>query len=297
MAKLVIELQKDCVNPTISYGALFQKAYFIAQKLNQQTMVDFLKNEIDGYEKANDVPNFRHIDVTYKAKNHGLGRWIPVSIPCNSPLIKFLKYPIFQSVSEMESFLSSKNDTLVMSISAELQELFWASSRDKIPFEISAHFSKNQFKRILETAKRMISDWAIELENKNILGEEYLFTQKEKDDAKNMTIIINGSVNGSNIIASMANSSATINNNNGLDFESLKQLVTQICNELVNARNADSQKIDDLKSQIAELNTAIDEKNEKTAVDLLKNIATGAISSGIWSIGSAISNFLSTQMY
>ena len=51
MPKLVIELQKDCINPTISYATLFQKAYLIAHKLGQKEMADFLRKEIDGYKK------------------------------------------------------------------------------------------------------------------------------------------------------------------------------------------------------------------------------------------------------
>ncbi len=65
MSKLVIELQNDCVNPTISYAALFQKAYLIALKLGQKEMADFLRKEIDGYKKEREVPDFRYIDVIH----------------------------------------------------------------------------------------------------------------------------------------------------------------------------------------------------------------------------------------
>ena len=69
MSKLVIELQKACVNPTLSYADLFQKAYFIARKLEQKEMIDFLRKEIDGYKKEREVPDFRYIDVIFKAMN------------------------------------------------------------------------------------------------------------------------------------------------------------------------------------------------------------------------------------
>lgn len=119
MAKLVIELQKDCLNPTLSYANLFQKAYFIAQKLEQKEMVDFLKKGIDGYKKEDDVPDYRYINVVYKAHNPVRG-WIPVPIPSDSPLIKYLRYPVFQSVGELESIMTAKGSALVMSIPVEL---------------------------------------------------------------------------------------------------------------------------------------------------------------------------------
>lgn len=293
MAKLVIELQKECLNPTLSYANLFQKAYFIAQKLEQKEMVDFLKNGIDGYKKQRDVPDYRYINVVYKAKNPMRG-WIPVSIPSNSPLIKYLRYPIFQSVSGLESIVSTKGDELVMSIPAELQELFISQSIEKIPFEICAHFSNSQLKTILETEKRMISDWALNLEQKGILGDEYQFTEQEKDIAKNMTVIINGNVNDSNIVGNMMNSSATVNNNSKIDFEFLKQLVEQIKKELEKEQTADSGKVVALKEKIELLEHSIKNRDESSVLETLKNIAMGAISSGIWSIGTTITSYLSS---
>jgi len=293
MSKLVIELQKECLNPTLSYANLFQKAYFIAQKLEQKEMVEFLKNGIDGYKKQKDVPDYRYINVVYKANNPMIG-WIPVSIPSNSSLIKYLHYPIFQSVSELESFMNAKGDALVMSIPIELQELFISQIIGKIPFEIGAHFSKNQIRPILETEKRIISDWALDLERKGILGDEYLFTQQEKEIAKTMTFIINGYVNGANVIGNMTNSSATVNNNGKIDFESLKTLVEQVKKELEKTQTADSDKVIVLKEKVELLEQFIESRDENSVIETLKNIAMGAVSSGIWSIGTTIASYLSS---
>ncbi len=293
MSKLVIELQKECLNPTLSYANLFQKAYFIAQKLEQKEMVEFLKNGIDGYKKQKDVPDYRYINVVYKANNPMIG-WIPVSIPSNSSLIKYLHYPIFQSVSELESFMNAKGDALVMSIPIELQELFISQIIGKIPFEIGAHFSKNQIRPILETEKRIISDWALDLERKGILGDEYLFTQQEKEIAKTMTFIINGNVNGANVIGNMTNSSATVNNNGKIDFESLKTLVEQVKKELEKTQTADSDKVIVLKEKVELLEQFIESRDENSVIETLKNIAMGAVSSGIWSIGTTIASYLSS---
>ena len=73
MAKLVIELQKDCLNTNGSFSDLCQKAYFIAHKLNQDEMIEFLKKEIYGYKNIKDLPDYRYVDLIYKAFNpcHG----------------------------------------------------------------------------------------------------------------------------------------------------------------------------------------------------------------------------------
>ena len=293
MSKLVIELQKDCINPTISYAALFQKAYYIARKLDQKEMADFLRNEIDGYGNQ-EVPNFRYINAIFKAKS-SIGPWKPIVIPSISPLADCLHIPVKQGTSEIESFLNSPNDTIISPISAELHNLFGELNPLLASRDICAHFSKYQYKTILETVKRKISEWAIDLELKEISKEEFEFPSKEKDIAKNTTIINNyGNINGSNFIGSTTNSSVTINNNNSFDFNALKKLITKIEADLENAKNIETEKAASLKEQITLLKKSAEEQNETSAMDLLKNIAAGAISSGIWSIGTTVSAFLSS---
>ena len=294
MAKLVIELQKDCLNTNGSFSYLCQKAYFIAHKLNQDEMIEFLKKEIYGYKNIKDLPDYRYVDLIYKAFNpyHG---WIPFQIPSQGVFSRLLKGPIFLSVGEMQDFLNADDSILNSAVPLELQQEL--IKRSNMPFitEIKGVFSKTQLVRILDVIKNRILDWAIKLEKEGICGNDYEFTEHEKEIAKNMTVIINGNVNGSNIIDSMTNSSVTVNNN-GFDFEALKQLVTKIEADLENAKNIEVDKSRFLKEQTTLLKKSIEEKNETSAIDLLKNIATGAISSGIWSVGSMVSSYISSIM-
>ena len=133
------------------------------------------------------------------------------------------------------------------------------------------------------------------MERKGVLGEEYQFTQQEKDIAKNMTIInINAPTNGTKILGNMTNSSATINNNGKIDFESLKQIVEQVKKELEKAQTADSDKVIALKEKVELLEQFMESRDENSVIETLKNIAMGAISSGIWSIGTTITGYLSS---
>ena len=294
MAKLVIELQKECLNTNCSFSDLCQKAYFIARKLNQDEMIEFLKKEIYGYKNLKDLPDYRYVDLIYKAFNpyHG---WIPFQIPSQGVFSRLLKGPIFLSVGEMQDFLNADDSILNSAVPLELQQEL--IKRSNMPFitEIKGVFSKTQLVRILDVIKNRILDWAIKLEKEGICGNDYEFTEHEKEIAKNMTVIINGNVNGSNIIDSMTNSSVTVNNN-GFDFEALKQLVTKIEADLENAKNIEVDKSRFLKEQTTLLKKSIEEKNETSEIDLLKNIATGAISSGIWSVGSMVSSYISSIM-
>ena len=109
-----------------------------------------------------------------------------------------------------------------------------------------------------------------------------------------MTLIVNGNVNGANIVGSMTNSSATVNNNGKLDFESLRLLVEQIKKEMEKTQTADSEEVVVLKEKIEQLEQSIDNRDESSVVETLKAIAAGAISSGIWSIGSTVSSYISS---
>ena len=133
------------------------------------------------------------------------------------------------------------------------------------------------------------------MERKGILGEECQFAESNNVTSKNMTVInINAPSNG-NIIGSMTNSSATVNNGK-IDFDSLKQLVDQITKELEKVQTAESENIVTLKEKIEQLEQSIEKRDEGSVIDSLKNIAMGAVSSGIWSIGSMVSTYISSIM-
>lgn len=295
MAKLVIELQKECLNPALSYANLFQKAYFIAQKLEQKEMVDFLKNEINGYKNIDELPDIRYVDLTYKAFNPMRG-WIPFQIPSTGIYSKLLKGPIFLSVGEMQKFLDAEDSVLNTVVPFELQRELIKNSNMFFDTEIKAFFSKTQLVRILDAVKNQILDWSIDLERKGILGEDYIFSEKEKEIAKTMTLIVNGNVNGANIVGSMTNSSATVNNNGKLDFESLRRLVEQIKKEMEKAQTADSEKVIALKEKVELLERSIGNRDESSVIETLKNIAIGAVSSGFWQVGAMVSSYISTMM-
>ena len=293
MAKLVIELQKDCLSSNVSLTDLLRKARFIAQKLDITEMIDFCTNELEGYTKSA-VPKYRWILVTYKFFNPCRG-WLPFELPSTGPLSKLLKRPMQLSIGEMEQFLQSTEDVMTMGVPAEVQTKLCEWSDLPFPFEIKSFFSKTQFAKIFDSVKNKISDWAIDLERKGVLGEEYQFTQQEKDIAKNMTIInINAPTNGTNIIGNMTNSSATVNNNGKIDFESLKQIVEQVKKELEKAQTADSDKVIALKEKVELLEQFMESQDENSVIETLKNIAMGAVSSGIWSIGTTITGYLSS---
>lgn len=82
MAKLVIELQKECLNSKVPLTELLRKALFIAQKLKEQKMIVFCENELKGY--SGKAPDYRFVSVSYEI--HAYGECVSYIIPEESPV-------------------------------------------------------------------------------------------------------------------------------------------------------------------------------------------------------------------
>lgn len=290
MSKSVLDLQNDCLNHSIPCSQLLLKAYAIARKLKNEQMAVFCKKELNGYEdNPSGVPNYRVINISLEVQHGPV--WQTVIVPNNSYLSK---YNVTQSVKELETLCSQGKNYYTAKLSSE--ELIHLRSVCQNANILDGHkkIPAYHFDGIIYKVRHILLEWALKLGDDGIWGDNLEFTSNEMEKAKNTTVINNfGNINGANLIGSMINSSATISNNS-FDFEALKQLITKIETDLENAKNIDAEKTDSLKEQIASLKKSVEEQNETSAMDLLKNIATGAISSGIWSIGTTITNFISS---
>lgn len=288
MAKLVEELQKDCINPVYSYANLFQKAYFIAKKLEQSDMIEFLKNEIDGYGHRN-VPSYRYVNVIYK-KKISLNQWQPLIIPADSPLIQYQHVPVKQSIAEIESFLNSKEETIICPISAELHDAFGDAIPGLASIDICAHCSKHQYKAFLEKGKRLLIDWSIDLEQKGILGDDYKFSKDEKKLARNMPITNNfyAPINNSNFVSSATNSTLTVNNTNSFDYEGVEKFLESV-QKLLPAGNFAKEDLEKIQENVIEIKASISKHDVpaikgklKDLADFCKGIVGNVIASGVW---------------
>jgi hypothetical protein len=181
MGSLVLELQRDALNPAISMLVLLRKALVVARKLNVQEFQNWVEKELNGYPERSDLPQYRFMFGDLKARNpyHG---WIPVTVP--SELHELIcKRPVHQPISEIEAMLESlkgKNASIVTmppALEALLREY------DHIPFEIQIHIDVSQAKGVLEAVRDVVLNWSLKLEENGILGEGMTFSQEERQIA------------------------------------------------------------------------------------------------------------------
>ena len=113
MSKSVLDLQNDCLNHSIPCSQLLLKAYAIARKLNIAEMVDFCKNELDGYQDHSDeIPNFRQVNTCTNLCNGYT--WYIATLPFNLSLTS-----LPHSVKEMEMLCKTKKEYINVKMSTE----------------------------------------------------------------------------------------------------------------------------------------------------------------------------------
>jgi hypothetical protein len=181
MGSLVLELQRDALDPAISVLVLLRKALVVARKLNIQDLHHWVEKELNGYPDGSDLPKYRFMFGDLKARNpyHG---WIPVNVPSKFHE-SICKRPVHQPISEIEAMLESQKDknASLITMPPALEELL--REYVHIPFEIQIHIDVSQAKGVLEAVRDVILNWSLKLEEDGILGGEMTFSQKERQIA------------------------------------------------------------------------------------------------------------------
>lgn len=134
---IVIELQREALDESISIESLMRKAYLVARKLNLKDFEEWISQEQNGYKQ--EVPEYRNIGGEIKAWNpyHG---WIPMVLSADiTDLIS--KTPIPTSISELQDIYNSSEGTVCLSVNGTLTE--WLNSNtDFIPTKYRFFFYK-----------------------------------------------------------------------------------------------------------------------------------------------------------
>lgn len=181
---IVIELQREALDESISIESLMRKAYLVARKLNLKDFEEWISQEQNGYKQ--EVPEYRNIGGEIKAWNpyHG---WIPMVLSADiTDLIS--KTPIPTSISELQDIYNSSEGTVCLSVNGTLTE--WLNSNtDFIPTKYRFFSTKSELYRIMSTVRNKILDWALLLEENGIVGEGMTFTDVEKEKAQNNQVI------------------------------------------------------------------------------------------------------------
>lgn len=181
MDSLVLELQQNALDTSISVLVLLRKALVVSKKLKIEEFQDWLQKELNGYPERSGLPQYRFMHGELKGFNHFRG-WIPVLIPYEfHELIS--KRPVHQPVSQIEQLIENtkyKKLSLV-TMPPDLENLL--RSFDHIPYEIKIHIDPSQAQGMLEAVRDVVLHWSLKLEEDGIVGKGMTFSQEEKQIA------------------------------------------------------------------------------------------------------------------
>lgn len=182
MSSLVLELQADALDPSVTVLNLLRKALVVAKKLNVKEFQTWIELELAGYDDM-PIPKYRLIRGRLRAWNPYQG-WQSIATD-NKELENFYESvcncSIRQPISELVTLSNSKNSELRMQLTSQA-ESFLVSTVDT---SVKLSISSASIRAIVEAARDVILRWALKLEEDRITGEGMSFSREEKQIAAN----------------------------------------------------------------------------------------------------------------
>ncbi|WP_431023939.1 hypothetical protein [Halomonas sp. H5] len=199
MSGLVLELQQDALDRNVPVSDLLRKAVVVSRKLGALEIGEWLNHELSGYPPDEDqIPSYREIKGQIKVFNpyHG---WQPMHFGDAEMGERLARRRIGQAIGELVSIAENDRDgSLMVPYSESVKNALMGAM--EFPLEPTLMVSRSQVDGILEGVRNQVLNWALELEEKGIVGDGMSFSTDEKIKATNTTYQI------TNNIGSMQNS-------------------------------------------------------------------------------------------
>lgn len=225
---LVSELQHEALDEKVSVVGLLRKALLVANKLALKDFIQWIDHELNGYGDAA-TPDYREVNGSIHVWNPYRG-YQPLEFQKAATAKRYSSMRFHFAVSEIEHMLagSKPGGTIVAQFPPNLeQRLLDAMSAKMRP---CLHIEPAQLRRIVDAVRTAILKWAIELEQKGVIGEGMSFSKKEKAAAGRTTVRIDtyiGSMHQSQIQRDVQASVQTLTVNE-LDLAAVGKFVAEL---------------------------------------------------------------------
>lgn len=290
MTGLVLELQRDALNPDIQISNLLRKSITISKKLSIAEIENWINKELNGYIAGDEAPQYRVLYGEVKTFNPYNNYWMPVVFPTSELANIFSEMPINLPIIEIEKFAYGEGQELQCSFATDIEISLMKIMGTK-QFKPHLIIGKTKFIGILDAVRNKILDWALELEQQGILGAGMSFSPEEKKLAHQTTYQITnhiGNMHNSQIQQDSAGAtqSLTITETN---TNELTNFVEELKQALANFQLAQD-KIVDLQEAIAMLeiqansakpNNLIIRESGRTVRNILEGMTGSVIASGL----------------
>lgn len=229
---IVVELQKACLDPSVSVATILRRAKVIASKLGLDDLNAWIDSELNGYNcSMEDLPEHRKGVGQPKFFNpyHG---WQPIHTSDDwfGNIVRTVFFP--NSISEIEHLVQmGKGDVLQMGYNPSIAEAI----QEQMPrrMEVALHFSKVEAVAALDFVRNKTLEWSLQLEQRGIVGEGLTFEASDRKEAAVVTNnIYGGTVGVLGQVAGNATNSGLVTINGPIDGVGLAGLHEQFAASL-----------------------------------------------------------------
>lgn len=236
MTSLVLELQRDALDKSVSTGDLLRKALVVARKLKIGDIVEWISNELNGYPEGADVPEYRKLRGELRVHNpyHG---WVPLMMSNAKHADILSKRGTSQSVSELDQIANGDGDMVYVRLPRSIEQSLMKSM--DVPLEPAVILSKSQIHGLLDRVRNVVLEWGLGLEEQGVTGEGMSFSAEEQRQASSLTFNVS---HLGNLIGSMHDSQfqqgthgSTQSYTRSLDLDAIARIIGEIRERMAGA--------------------------------------------------------------
>lgn len=215
MGSPVLELQQLAIDSKSPVIDVLRKAYLVATKLKLQDASVWIQHEMQGYPVDVDVPAYRKGTGRLHWMNPVTKNLCPIIVNGHRGLEEIETWHNRESVTVIQSLADAKEKfirrLLPQKVCQYIRDNLEGGRADFVePFVLIA---SNAFCSPLEQARNKVLTWALELENRGVLGEGMTFSPDEKQKSMSASQIIHnyGTMNNAAALGDGSTASVSVN--------------------------------------------------------------------------------------
>ena len=237
MASLVKKFQTDLISGEKSIVELLRTAKLISAKLELRDIEEWVAFELSGYPfEESSIPDYRKVASGILIAHNPYRGWTMVT-NCNLPAI-----PLPQSIVEIEEWGKRPSVDFKPPVNIPITDVYGEMGYLLSNMPQKVVFSGTTIRVIVEAVKDKLLEWSLELEKRNIIGEDMSFEPQEKESAHNQTFNIQ---NFNGVLGDVTHSKVQI-----YDYSSIHQIIKE-AGVPMNERNEIEVIMDALKTAAA----------------------------------------------
>lgn len=221
MTSLVLNLQKLALESENSITTLLMQALVVARKLKIKEFENWIKSELDGYDLGSVIPEYRKNRCQIKM-HHPYQGWQSIIYASREKEEALSQVQVLQPISEIEQLRKYGPGEITMPLPSDLVMHFQESVGASFP--VDRFVSKTSIDKMCEAVRKIVLEWALDLEERGVLGNETTFTDEEKTIAAASMPQLHIAGNFYGILGNVNNSSITQSIDASIEKNNLESL-------------------------------------------------------------------------